>query len=194
MTRTQRRTRRPDRQSPGSVWLSTIFKGWDFWASVVIGGAIAGISLGTGELDGGSGYYWPFVPLGFGAATGIWGVERWLAGRLRSSDYGELIGIADPDNHAAMVPYFVVEVVGFFTGVFAIVAALVIDGLDEITPVAAIQGILGWLASWTVLGLLSLFVMTHKHIRREAAIENMKRAFEADQREKQSREDPQNSG
>lgn len=183
MTRkTQTRSRRPDGASPASIWASTVLRGWDLWVSVAVGGGVAAISSATGEFKGGSEYYWPLVALCLTLAVGVWAVERWLADRLRSADYGELLGMADPDYGAVMAPYFVVEVIGFFAAVFAAVTAIIIEGLEGALAIAVVHGINAWLVSWTVLGVLSLFVVTNRHIRRQAEVSNLRKQYEAEQR------------
>lgn len=184
MRERQKTSSRPDSRSPGQIWVATIFRGWDLWVALAIGLGVAAISLASGQLTGGAGFYWPLAALTFCLAVGVWAVERWLADRLRSSDYGELLGMADPDYRAAMAPYFVVEVVGFFAALSAVLTAVVIEGLEAGGSRALFHGVTAWLVSWSLLGLLSLFILTNKHMRREAAVENMKRERAAAKRDR----------
>ena len=175
-------TSRPDGRSAGRIWARTVLKGRDFWAGLAIGAGVAALSLLSGELDGGSQYYWPLVALMFGTSVGVWAVERWLADKLQKSSYGELVGIVDPASQAAFAPYLVVVIVGFLAGCFAIVAALSVDGIETGWVLATVQGALAWLVSWTLLGLLGVIRISHRHMRRDSEMENLRREYEARRR------------
>lgn len=176
--------KRPDGRSAGIIWLSTIAKGWDLWAGLVIGIAVGVASVTTGRLTGGAGFYWPLAGLCLTCSIGVFGVQRWLADRLQNSDYGELIGIVDPDHSAATAPYFVVQVVGLFAAIMSAITALVIQDITASTSKAIMQGAVAWLVSWTFLGAFSLYIITQQHIQRDSKVANMRRQYEAEQRER----------
>ncbi|MDP8931872.1 MAG: hypothetical protein M3O70_25700 [Actinomycetota bacterium] len=181
-TRKKSTTRRPDGRSYGRVLAATIFKGIDFWAGLTVGGAVGYVAATTDLIDGADFLPW-LSALGFTIALGVWAAERWLDDRVpASSDYGQLVGIIDPEGRAMLHPYIVTALVAFAGGVSSGIAALIAPAVGGGVASGLVHGIPAWILTWAIAGLLETILITHRHLRDQRELANLRAELEAEQR------------
>ncbi len=128
------------------------------------------------------------VPTGVAIAAAAWLGGRWVADRLRTEVYGELVRLVDPREEAASLPSQVVSVVAMLAATACGVAAGVVN---DVGPGASIvlHGVALLLSLWAAGGLASLIGLTFRHQRRIAEIQSLQEEVEHLQRERR-RDEP----
>lgn len=117
------------------------------------------------------------VPTNLTIAIAAWLGGRWVADRLRSEDYGELVRIVDPREEAISLPYQVVSLVATAASLLSGVAAGVFDQLS-VVPSTLFHGGVLFLTLWAALGLASLMALTFRHQRHIAELQSLKEQVE----------------
>lgn len=169
-------TRRRDDASWGRLVLSTMGH-WDLWVAVI--GAVlflVGV-LVAGDFRGSQPMLIAGVPTNLTIAIAAWLGGRWVADRLRSETYGEVVRLLDPAEEAASLPYHVVSVVAVVAALTCGVAAALFDEVATVLR-ATLHGGALLLTLWSVLGLASLVTLTFRHQRRIAEIQSLQEEVE----------------
>ncbi|GEM_PF-5660744 len=177
----QPKTLRPDQRSIAALTRHTAFW-WDLWLALAFG-----IAMGVGGfLDS---RFHPSSPYFIGGAAlcgtlaiADWLAGRWLSDRARSDALGEIVRAVDPEETAAQLPFVLVALVGLGAAVWCGFGAIVIGGLSGKLWPAVISGLAVALVAWTVLGTLSLVILTFRITRLEARIRSIQERAERAQR------------
>jgi hypothetical protein len=115
------------------------------------------------------------ISFAFAAAAGV--MHRWLADRTKS-DYGQIVRTVDDDESAAGVPYVIITIVGVIATLWCAIAAFIIEGLNGRLIKAILAGGAAGLVAWSLLGLLSLVLLTFKHHRYSARTQALRERAE----------------
>ncbi len=156
--------------------------GRDLWIALAIGVLVGVLATTTSLINGGPPFLWPLATLTATLAIGVWVAERWLADRLLSSDYGELVGLVDPDQQAALLPYHVITLVSFSAAIVTTITAVVINRVEAAWLSGVLYGATAFCCTWALVGFLELVRITYRHQRRLGDVQNMRRRLEAQQR------------
>ena len=111
-----------------------------------------------------------------------WNQWNSLESRLRGSDYGELLRLADESGAEVKLPYFVTLFVALSSAFWSAVTAIVIQGVNSELAEAVLLGVTGFLAVWSLLSLSSLAIHSAGHDSRISQIEAMREEMAATQR------------
>lgn len=174
-------TRRPDEASRRRLVLTTIWH-WDLWLAVVGLAVFLLAALASGDFRGSQPILVAGVPTGVAIAAAAWLGGRWVADRLRTEAYGELVRLVDPREEAAALPYQVVSIVAMLATIACGVAAGVVNGVGRGASIV-LHGVALLLSLWAVAGLASLIGLTFRHQHRIAEIQSLKEEVEHLQRE-----------
>ena len=180
-----RRSRRPDGQAPRAILRRTILQGWDFWIGLAVGLIVFVAGLFPAILPFDTTEHlplWPFATILVVLSLGVWLGERWLADRIAGTDYGELVGMVDPDNSSLLLPYQVVAVTAFLGAIANALATLIAPQVDAQWAHGLIYGLAAFLTAWAVVGFIELLFITSGHMRRQAEVRSLREQWEAEQR------------
>lgn len=180
--RAPERARRPDGSSARATGLLTVLLGYDLWIGCLVGILVGLASPAIGIVGG---LWAPLAALALTLSVGVWVAERWLADRLASSDYGELVGMVDPDHSAALLPYQVVALVSFLSALVMAVAAVSDLAVGRSLFQRPLHGLAAGLFAWAVGGFLGLLSITNRHLRRQAELRSLRQQLEASERARQ---------
>lgn len=182
------KSERQDKASSARVLASTILKGWDLWAAVGTGIVFAVVGH-AGLLVGDRAVLGVLGGACLTVGLGVWIAERWLSDRLQSTDYGEIVGIVDPDHSAAAGPYIVTIVVAVIASASSFLGAIVVERVQAPAAAAAFYGFIAFVVTWTFLAFLSLALVHRRHSRRAALVSSIRQQFEARRRDAERGED-----
>lgn len=174
-------TRRPDDASRRRLVLSTLWH-WDLWLAVAGSGVFLVLAFAADDFRGSQAILIAGVPTGVAIAAAAWIAGRWVADRLRTEVYGELVRLVDPSEDAASLPYQTVSIVALLAAIACGVAAGIVSGLGHGASIA-VHGVALLLSFWAVAGLVSLIGLTFRHQRRIAEIQSLQEEVEHLQRE-----------
>jgi hypothetical protein len=163
---------------------------WDFYLALAATVALFVTSVISKNFTGGKAYLIGAIPLAFTIATTAWVVGRWVSDRL-VDDYGELVRIVDPKESGVGLPYLLVTIIGMIATAWAILAAIVIDSVDNKYARGAIYSIAFGLVIWSLAGIVSLAMMTYRHQQRAAELRSLRESIEATAREAESNPEPE---
>lgn len=169
-------TRRPDSRSWPRLVISTTWH-WDLWVALAAAVAFSVVTLAAGGFRGSQVMLIAGIPTNLAIAVAAWLGGRWVADRLRTEDYGELVRVVDPREEAISLPYQVVALVATLGALVSGIAAGAFDGLT-VVPLTILHGGTLFFTLWAVLGLASLITLTFRHQRRIAEIQSLKEEIE----------------
>ena len=174
-------TRQPEsKPSNASLILRSIWH-WDLWAAIAVALIVAAGWMLT-DYDAKWEWIIPVIGLSVTMAGLAWNQWNSLRSRLRSSDYGELLRLADESETEVKMPYFLTRFVERAEAFWSTGAAIIIEVTNSELVEALLLGMTGFLAVWSGLGVLSLALHSAGHDRRMAQIEAMREEMEATQR------------
>lgn len=174
-------TRRPDAASWPRLVVSTTWH-WDLWIALAVAAVFTMLALAAGDFRGSQPMLIAGVPTNLTVAVAAWLGGRWVADRLRTEDYGELVRVVDPREEAISLPYQVVAVVAILGALLSGFAAAAFDELT-VGPLVVLHGGSLFFTLWAVLGLASLISLTFRHQKRIAGIQSLKEEVEHLKRE-----------
>ncbi len=175
-------TRRPDEASRRRLVLATIWH-WDVWLAVAGFAIFLLAGLTSDDFRGSQPLLIAGVPTGFTIAVAAWLGGRWVADRLRTEVYGELVRLVDPREEAASLPYQVVSVVAMLAAIACGFAAGAINDVGRGSSII-LHGVALLLSLWAAAGLASLIGLTFRHQRRIADVQSLQEEVEHLQRER----------
>jgi hypothetical protein len=113
------------------------------------------------------------VALGATVGFSAFVTGRWVSDRLAKDEYGTVIVAFDPDESETQRPYFIMSLTGLVTAAFGIFMAIVAGELSR--PLAVtLYGVMLGLASYCVLGSISLVTISRRHQKRASILRAMK--------------------
>jgi hypothetical protein len=155
---------------------------WDLWTATAGAVVFSIIALAAGDYRGSQPMLIAAVPTNLTISVAVWLGGRWVADRLRTEDYGELVRLVDPREEAISLPYQVVAFIAILGALASGVAAGTLGELAIVPTVIFHAGTL-FLTLWAALGLGSLIALTFRHQRRIAEIQSLKEEVEYLQRD-----------
>ena len=154
---------------------------WDLWSSIAVGGCVATASLTT-ELDPKRAWIIPLSILSIGALSAS--LQQWtsMRSKLSSSDYGELIRIADESEVEVRMPYQIAIWTAMASVIYSVSATVFIEGVEWQWAQAIILAAASLFATWSLLALISTVALSLRHDRNVAQVEAMREKTESAQR------------
>jgi len=146
---------------------------WDLAAGVASGALLFVLWLTTSEWEGGLKYFTADAVLSLAIASAAWLGGRWASDRIANEGYGELVRIVDPQEYSFGLPYVVVACVGLASAAWAVIGAIVVNGIEGDVTRAALHSIALALFVWALAGLLDLILLSWRHQRRIAELRSM---------------------
>jgi len=174
-------TRQPESEpSSASLFLRSVWH-WDLWAAIAVA-LVVGSGWMLTDYDPKWGWIVPVIGLSVTMAALAWNQWNSLRSRLRGSDYGELLRLADESETEVKMPYFITLFVALASAFWSTGTAIIIEATNSELAEAFLFGVTGFLAVWSGLGVWSLAMHSAGHDRRMAQIEAMREEMEATQR------------
>ena len=172
--------RRPDRASGRRILISTIWH-WDLWIAIAMGVAFAAIVALGDDFHSNRALLLAGVPANVAIGTAAWLAGRWVADRLRTEVYGELLRVIDPREEAISLPYQIVAIVALLGAVLCGLVGAMATWLSGWSAVMLNSAAL-LLTAWATIGLGSLMMLTFRHQRRIAEVQSLKEQAEYHER------------
>lgn len=171
-------------RQPEPISASLVFRSiwhWDLWAAIAVGLLVGGGWMLT-DYDAKWAWIAPVIGLSVTMAGLAWNQRNSLRSRLRGSDYGELLRLADETEAQVKMPYFVTLFVALAAAFWSTGTAVTIESVNREWVEALLLGVTGFLAAWSGFGVWSLAMHSAGHDKRMAEIESMREDMEATQR------------
>lgn len=155
---------------------------WDSALSLAAGAAMAAL-LTTSDrplLDG-KPYLTAAIALGTAAGIGWMVGSRWLTDHLNKDEYGEIVRAFDHDSTMTQRPYYLVAFAAFVLALGSVLVMVSYENMPRLA-VAYCYAALFTLAVYTVLGSISLGLMTYRHTARASQVRAIKEESARDAR------------
>ena len=169
---------------PRKVWLRASAS-WDL-ALAMLGTAAFAVALYTSDrpLEEARTVGIMAIPFGVAIAGAAFVSVRWLDDRTKDSEYGELVRVGDPEQLASQIPYYLIVFAGIAASLVGVLLTVTFKEFGR-SATAALYSVMMFLGLYSVLGLLSLAVMTFRHSRRMSRLRALQE--EDDRRKRASR-------
>lgn len=169
-------------QSPRDGLIGWLSRHWDAIGSALLAFLFLILAFARGDtVDPALPYLFSGIAGGLavsGAAVGGW---RWVSDRMKDSDYGELLRVIDKKETNFSKPYITIAIAGLVTSFYSLVAALIEGAISDTFRALLVTGLV-LLASYCLLGSLSLLSLTRKHVARISSVRALREKNERDQR------------
>ena len=153
-----------------------IARSWDAVLSVMAGLILfAFLQNSNRELADGKPYLTAAITLGATVGIGWFVGSRWLTDHLSKEEYGEIVRAFDPSSSMTQRPYYFVSSLAFLLSLSSILVMVTYENMPRGAVVTSYSILFG-LAIYSVLGSVSLGLITRRHTSRASRVHALKEA------------------